>query len=51
MNLFHLRGVYTVIDRRHQRAKKVVSDSLGLHGFYYWASDFNSAHPKILGAS
>ena len=27
MNLFHLRSVYTVIDRRHQSAKKVVSDS------------------------
>ena len=33
MNLFHLRGVYTVIDRRHQSAKKVVSDSPGLVDF------------------
>ena len=33
MNLFHLTGVYTVIDRRHQSAKKVVSDSLGLVDF------------------
>ena len=27
MNLFHSRSVYTLIDRRHQSAKKVVSDS------------------------
>ena len=33
MNLCHLKGVYTVIDRRHQSAKKVVSDSLGLVDF------------------
>ena len=33
MNLFNLRSVYTVIDRRHQSAKKVVSNSLGLVDF------------------